>query len=260
MLIIGYFLAVLIGLVLGIIGGGGTMLTLPLLVFIFKVDVLSATSYTMFIVGITSAVGSYAYFKSGMVNLKKAVSFGVPSMIVVAGMRHWVVPSIPAVLIDSEFWVLSKEDFMMLFFALLMLLASVSMIRKSKSLDDGEYEVSHLMLVLNGTLVGVVSGLVGAGGGFLIIPALVIFSRTPIKQAIGTSLIIITANSAVGFVGDLGAQNLDWNLLLSVTFATVVGIFVGTKVSSRIDGAKMKPAFGWFILLMGIAIILNVFF
>jgi uncharacterized membrane protein YfcA len=135
------------------------------------------------------------------------------------------------------------------------------MIRKSRTINSEKPEsVNLLMITINGMIVGLVSGFVGAGGGFLIIPELVIFSKVPMKEAIGTSLVIITANSMVGFAGDLGKHNLDWNLLMSVTFATVIGIFVGTKVSSKIDGAKLKPVFGWFILVVGLVILMKVIF
>jgi uncharacterized membrane protein YfcA len=258
MLIVGYFLAILIGLILGLIGGGGSMLTLPLLVYIFGVDAVSATGYTMFIVGVTSAVGSYAYIKNGMVDIRKAMAFGIPSMLVVILTRNFFVPLIPEVVFHYNSFQLTKPDFIMLLFAALMVAASFSMMRKPKSVVTAVSDPMEMkMIILNGIVVGLVSGFVGAGGGFLIIPALVLFSKLPMKQAIGTSLMIITANSMVGFIGELGNHNMNWNLLISVTGATVIGIFVGTKVSKRIDGAKLKPIFGWFVLVMGIYIVLK---
>lgn len=258
MLIVGYFLAILIGMILGLVGGGGSMLTLPLLVYVFKVDIILATGYTMFIVGLTSAVGSFTYIKNGWVDVKKAMAFGIPSIIVVFVVRNWVVPEIPEVLISTDEFQLSQQSFIMLFFALLMLVASVMMIKKTKPIESmADASMNLKMIVVNGVVVGGVSGFVGAGGGFLIIPALVIFSNLPMREAIGTSLVIITANSIVGFMGEFGNQNLDWYLLMSVTLATVIGIFVGIKVSSKIDGAKLKPAFGWFVLVMGAYIIIK---
>ena len=258
MLIVGYFLAILIGMILGLVGGGGSMLTLPLLVYVFKVDIILATGYTMFIVGLTSAVGSFTYIKNGWVDVKKAMAFGIPSIIVVFVVRNWVVPEIPEVLISTDEFQLSQQSFIMLFFALLMLVASVMMIKKTKPIEStADASMNLKMIVVNGVVVGGVSGFVGAGGGFLIIPALVIFSNLPMREAIGTSLVIITANSIVGFMGEFGNQNLDWYLLMSVTLATVIGIFVGIKVSSKIDGAKLKPAFGWFVLVIGVYIIIK---
>ncbi len=258
MIVAGYLLAVLIGIILGLIGGGGSMLTLPLLVYIFGVDIVSATGYTMFIVGVTGAVGAFSYIKNGWVNLKNAIAFGIPSMLIVFLTRNWLMPQIPMVIFQYNAFQLTKPDFIMLLFAVIMVAASMAMIKKSKPVVPQLIAPMNLkMIVLNGIVVGLVSGFVGAGGGFLIIPALVIFSKLPMKAAIGTSLMIITANSIVGFSGEWGNHQMDWNLLLSVTSATVIGIFVGTKVSTKIDGANLKPVFGWFVLLMGIYIVVK---
>ncbi len=257
MMIVGYLLSVLIGVSLGLIGGGGSILTVPVLVYVFGVDAVLATGYSLFIVGATSAVGSVQYFKSGLINLKTAVIFGIPSIVAVYLTRSLLVPLIPDLLMTIGGLEITKSIFLMILFAVLMIAASYSMIKKSKSeIKEQEVQVFNYPLIfLEGSVVGVLTGLVGAGGGFLIIPALVVLSKLPMKEAVGTSLLIIAAKSLFGFTGELGHAHLDWTLLLSVTGAAIIGIFLGSNLSKKIDGAKLKPAFGWFVLVMGIYII-----
>jgi uncharacterized membrane protein YfcA len=142
-----------------------------------------------------------------------------------------------------------------------MVFASVSMIKSKKEVDDeeGEQVFNYPMILLEGTVVGLITGLVGAGGGFLIIPALVLFSKLPMKQAIGTSLLIIAAKSLIGFTGDLGHQSINWNLLLFVTILAIAGIFIGNAMGNKIAADKLKKGFGWFVLVMGIYIIFREF-
>jgi len=146
----------------------------------------------------------------------------------------------------------------MILFAVLMVFASVSMIREKKCIDcepEGEQKFNYPLIILEGAVVGLLTGLVGAGGGFLIIPALVILSKLPMKQAVGTSLLIIAAKSLIGFTGDLGHTVMDWKLLGTVTLLAIIGIFIGNGLSHKIDGDKLKKGFGWFVLVMGIYII-----
>ncbi len=259
MIIVGFLLSILIGISLGLIGGGGSILTVPVLVYVFKVDPVVATGYSLFIVGATSAVGSINFFKSKLVNVKTAVVFGIPSILAVYITRAYLVPLIPeTILMVGEFH-LTKAIFMMILFAVLMIAASYSMIKKSPKTEaaDSAQVFNYPMIFLEGSVVGVLTGLVGAGGGFLIIPALVVLSKLPMKEAVGTSLVIIAAKSLLGFTGELGHTELDWQLLLIVTFAAIIGIFIGAQLSKKIDGAKLKPAFGWFVLVMGIYIIIK---
>ncbi|MCC7505699.1 MAG: sulfite exporter TauE/SafE family protein [Saprospiraceae bacterium] len=258
--IIGYFASVLIGISLGLIGGGGSILTVPVLVYLFGVDPVLATAYSLFIVGSTSLVGALPKYREGMVNLKTAVIFGIPSILAVYATRAWLVPLIPNPVFSVGSFVVSKAMLMMGLFALLMVFASVSMIRDKKGAaadeaDSGPQQFNYPMILLEGAIVGVLTGLVGAGGGFLIIPALVLFSKLPMKQAVGTSLLIIAAKSLFGFLGDLSHYKLDWVLLGSVSILAIAGIFVGNRLSRKIDGAKLKKAFGWFVLVMGVYIL-----
>jgi hypothetical protein len=149
----------------------------------------------------------------------------------------------------------------MLFFAILMLLASFSMIRsKSKGLTQySEVRYNYPLILVEGLIIGFLTGLVGAGGGFLIIPALVLLAKLPMKKAVATSLLIIAVKSLIGFMGDLENIEIDWAFLLSFTSLSVMGIFVGTWLSKFIDGKKLKKGFGWFVLVMGVYIIIREF-
>jgi len=260
--IIGLFASTLIGISLGLIGGGGSILTVPVLVYLFNVDPVLATAYSLFIVGLSSLVGAYPKYKSGMIDLKTAIVFGIPSILAVFLTRKVLVPAIPDSLFNIGNLEFTKALAMMILFAILMVAASVSMIRDKKDAaqkENGERHFNYPMILLEGAVVGVLTGLVGAGGGFLIIPALVMLSKLPMKQAVGTSLLIIAAKSLIGFTGDVmeNAEQMDWTLLAVVTSLAIVGIFVGNQLSKKIDGAALKKGFGWFVLVMGIYIIIK---
>ena len=258
--IIGYLASILIGVALGLIGGGGSILTVPVLVYLFVIDAVAATAYSLFIVGLTSAIGSISYFKNGLVNIKTAIIFGIPSIISVFFTRAYIVPAIPNQVFSIGDFVLTKSILMMLLFAILMIAASYSMIKKDNiqaTENDGVQKFNYPLILIEGAIVGIFTGLVGAGGGFLIIPALVLLSKLPMKEAVGTSLVIIAAKSLIGFFGEGGETFIDWSLISKVSVFAVSGIFIGTYLSKKIDGAKLKPAFGWFVLIMGIYIIIK---
>ncbi len=260
---VGYFASVLIGLSLGLIGGGGSIFTVPVLVYLFGVNPVSGTAYSLFIVGVTSLIGSISYFRRSLVDVRTAAVFGLPSILSVYLTRAYVVPAIPAEVFSVGAFVIDRNMLLMLLFAVLMLAASVSMIKpsgknpgeESRAQSSGRFP--YLLIFLEGTVVGMLTGLVGAGGGFLIIPALVVLGGLPMKQAIGTSLVVISAKSLLGFLGESNLALFDWTLLLSVTAFAIAGIFIGMKISQYIDGAKLKPAFGWFVLVMGLYIIVK---
>lgn len=260
--IFGLLSSTVIGISLGLIGGGGSILTVPVLVYLFKVDPVLATAYSLFIVGLSSLVGAFPKYKAGMIDLKTAVVFGIPSIIAVFLTRKVLVPAIPATLFEVGGISVTKALAMMILFAVLMVAASVSMIKdkkKEETLSSEPRVFNYPMILLEGAVVGVLTGLVGAGGGFLIIPALVMLSKLPMKQAVGTSLLIIAAKSLIGFTGDVSenAANMDWVLLSVVTGLAIIGIFIGNQLSKKIDGAALKKGFGWFVLVMGIYIIVK---
>lgn len=258
--LLGLLASLVIGLSLGLIGGGGSILTVPVLVYLFSVEPVQATAYSLFIVGLTSAVGAYPKYKEGLVNVKTALLFGAPSIVTVFLTRKWIVPNIPAELFSVGSFVLTKSLLLMLLFAILMVAASFSMIRdpkkKSSEVKAGS-SFNYPLILAEGGVVGLLTGLVGAGGGFLIIPALVLLTGLPMKQAVGTSLLIIAAKSLIGFTGDLSQQTIDWTLLMSISAMAVAGIFIGNSLSRKIDGNKLKKGFGWFVLVMGLYILIK---
>ncbi|MEN9510231.1 MAG: hypothetical protein RLZZ370_50 [Bacteroidota bacterium] len=262
MIIIGYLLAAIVGISLGLIGSGGSILTVPILVYIMDVDPVAATAYSLFIVGATALVGGIRNAIQKTVHFPTVLVFGLPSIAAVYATRKWLVPLIPDELFSLGSLAITKPIALMLLFAVVMIMASVSMIRPGKKeterSDSGNITYNYPVILLEGTLVGVLTGLVGAGGGFLIIPALVLLAKMPMKLAVGTSLFIIAVKSLIGFTGDLqGNLVIDWNLLGLFTAAATAGIFGGIALSKSIPGAKLKTGFGWFVLVMGCYIILK---
>jgi len=256
--LIGYLASVLMGLSLGLIGGGGSILTVPILVYLFGADPVISTAYSLFVVGLTSLVGSYSHFKKGNVHLKTALIFGLPSIASVYAVRKFLVPAIPDPIFETASFVLDKSLFVMLLFAVLMLLASLSMIRKPKIKEEapGPVHYNYPLIFAEGLLVGGITGLVGAGGGFLIIPALVLLAGLPMKQAVGTSLLIIALKSLIGFTGDLGSGiTIDYRFMLVFSAFAMVGIVGGSYLTKYIPNEKLKPAFGWFVMVMGVYIL-----
>lgn len=260
--LLGYTGAVLMGLSLGLIGGGGSILTVPILVYLFPVDPVTATAYSLFVVGLTSLAGSFTHIRMGNIHWRSAIVFGIPSIISVYLTRAFLVPAIPDPLISSGNFILTKGHALLLLFALIMLAASYSMIRNPKEKNnEREKKERHFgWILLEGSVVGLITGLVGAGGGFLIIPALVLLAGLPMKQAVGTSLVIIAAKSLIGFTGDLSASRLiDWQFLITFSGVAISGIIAGSILSKKISNEKLKPAFGWFVLIMGVYIITREF-
>ena len=262
--IFGYVLAVIVGISLGLIGSGGSILTVPILVYVMAVNPVLATAYSLFIVGSTALVGGVQSAIQKRVDFKTVLIFGVPSIAAVYATRMWLVPFIPTELFSIGSQMITKSIALMLLFAVVMILASVSMIKpgKHKETDENAPRVyNYLMILLEGAVVGLLTGLVGAGGGFLIIPALVLLARMPMKLAVGTSLFIIAAKSLIGFIGDLqGSEIIDWKLLGIFTAFSIAGIFIGILLSKKIPGQKLKKGFGWFVLIMGIYIIFKELF
>jgi uncharacterized membrane protein YfcA len=261
--IIGYLSAILIGISLGLIGGGGSILTLPVLTYLFGIDAKTATAYSLFVVGFSALVGGIRMARKGLVDYKTLVIFAIPALISVYLTRAYLVPAIPETLFSIGEYQISGDMGIMLFFAIIMLLASVTMIRGRKEVttENTEIQYNYPMILVEGLLVGLVTGIVGAGGGFLIIPALVILAKLPMKMAVGTSLLIIAIKSLIGFLGDLGnpqiggGNGIDWSFLIVFTAIAIAGIFVGTWLSQYISGNKLKKGFGWFVLIMAIYIL-----
>jgi uncharacterized protein len=256
--VVGFVACIAMGMVLGVMGGGGAILTVPILVYLFGLSPSAATSDSLFIVGLASLIGSLAYLRRGEVDKVAFFSFGVPSVIGVRLARDLLVPALPAEMNFGPSIRISKDDLILASFAVLMIAASIAMLsgRKERAAKAFSPVMRSLVLGSQGLVVGIIAGFVGAGGGFLIIPALVVVASLPMRRAVGTSLSIIAFQSLLGFFGDvLGGTKPDWLLLTWMSLASIVGIVVGSKFAGRFEERKLKIAFGGFVLVMGTLIL-----
>lgn len=259
---IGYLLAIFVGMTLGMLGSGGSILSVPILVYVMHIEPTLATAYSLFVIGTTSLVGGVQKAQQKLVDFKKVVLFGIPTVITVFITRKIIVPRIPAVIFSTEVFTLHKSVLIMLVFAVVMIVASIKMIKPFTLAEFSNNEkLNFYKIGLQGIFIGLLSGFVGAGGGFLIIPTLLFLAKTPIKMAVGTSLFIVASQSLIGFLGDIESnQIIDWKVLLLFTSYSILGIFIGNFISKKVEGHKLKIAFGWFVLAMGIYIIIKEFF
>lgn len=253
---LGYISIFMVGLVLGTLGGGGSILSVPILVYLFVMDAATASAYSLFIVGITSLAGSILKYQTRMVNTRTCCIFGIPSVLAIFSTRNWIVPALPDVIFQIEGFQFTKRGLILGLFAVLMILASLSLINKrNKHEAKAQYYTFYLMLL--GALVGLLTGLVGAGGGFLIIPALVYLTNLDFKEAVGTTLVIITINSLIGFLGDVINYPVNWPFLLMIASLAIVGIFAASKLTQKLPNHTLRTAFGWFVLCMGVFILIK---
>lgn len=254
---LGYAGAVLTGLILGLLGGGGAMLSIPVLVYLFKVPASVATGYSLFLIGVTALSGALQNIRKQLVDFKVALYYGIPSVITIYIVRRFLIHSLPETIFNTGEYVFDKNDLILLLFSIVMLGAAYKMITETPKTakDEKPRETNRFLLILYAMGIGMFLGIVGAGGGFLIIPALVYFANLPMKKAIGTSLVLVSINSFLGFAGDLGANTgIDWIFLFTFSGFSIAGVFVGSYLSNNIDGPKLKKIFGWFILIMGLYI------
>ena len=261
--ILGYGASLIAGVIMGLIGGGGSILTVPILVYLLAFNPIIATAYSLFVVGATSTIGALQSLRRGLVDFRAAIIFAIPSIIGVYLTRKYLVPALPDIMFTVADFKVTSGIFIMLVFAIVILFASISMVfKKANNIDDVGTNTNYnvfTVLVL-GLTTGVISGFVGAGGGFLNIPVLVFFIRLPMKKAIGTSLFIISIKSLIGFLGDIEHIDIDWVFLLKFTLFSIIGILIGIYLSKFIDGKKLKKGFGIFTLIMGAYIILKELF
>jgi uncharacterized protein len=258
--LLGYLASLLIGISLGLIGGGGSILTMPVMVYLFGVSPVTASSYSLFIVGSTSLVGAARQYKQGTVNIRMALLFAATSVATVFITRKWLVPATPEHIASIHGFLITENWLTMVLFALLMLISSIFMMRNKATDTDhvtNYKKISIGKLVFFGTGIGLVTGLLGAGGGFLLIPALVLLLRLPMKEAVGTSLLVIALNSLIGFTGNMNDKGMNWSLLLAVTLLAIVGILLGSYMNRKIKAGSLKKAFGWFVFAMGIYILVK---
>ncbi|MGL4631567.1 MAG: sulfite exporter TauE/SafE family protein [Leadbetterella sp.] len=256
MLFIGCIFFVFTGILLRLVGSGGSILTIPILVYLLKVEPQNATVYSLFIVGLVSLLGSLESFKKRVIDVKIALLFGLPSILSIVAMRQVINPLIPSIILELDDFILTKNILIMLVFAVLMILASYIMICPIKT-DAYYVKKTNFHLPIQGSIIGLLTGFVGVGGGFLIIPALLFNAHLPMNKAIATSLIIISANSLLGFTASAFSVQIEWTMLLSFTCLATIGVIIGSIISGKISNEKLKPAFGWFVLISGIFIIIK---
>lgn len=259
--LVGYLAAVIMGATLGLLGGGGSIFTLPILVYLFHIETVQATAYSLFVVGLTALIGSVGYLRRQLVDFKVAIAFGLPCIAAVFFARRFIVPAIPDVVRFSEGVTVSKAALVMLLFSVIMFIAAISIIRGrvEGGIKRENLQLRHLSFAfIEGVAVGCVTGVVGVGGGFLIVPALVVLVKLPVRTAIGTSLVVMSTNSLIGFTGDLSlARSIDWPFLLAFSGAAIVGMLVGLKASDRVPAKRLRPIFGYFVLLAATLILLK---
>lgn len=253
--ILGYAASLFIGLTLGLLGGGGSILSIPVLIYLFGIEPVRATAYSLFIVGTASLMGALAKFRDHLVSVRVGILFGLPSVVSIFCTRKWFVPMLPDTLLTLGTFLITKRIFILGLFALLMLAAAMPMIRKGPNHSSPSTPRPFLQMALQGISIGFITGLVGAGGGFLIIPALILLTGLPFKMAAGTSLFIISLNSLIGFLGDATNYSMEWPFLLTLTGLAIMGTVVGNQMSRRVPGQSLKRAFGWFILVIAVFIL-----
>ncbi len=251
----GYFFEVLIGIILGVIGGGGSILAVPIFTYLFMIDEKLATGYSLFVVGCSALVGGFKQHQKGTVDFRIALIFGLPAILSVTAVRLFLIPIIPEELFAIGDVVISRRMGILGGFAVVMIPAALSMFKRpKKNIEKGNLKIvvfNYPLILIVGVLIGSITGLVGAGGGFLIIPALVLFANIDIKTAIGTSLTIVTLKSLIGFLlGDALVVNIDWGFLLPFTCLAIFGVFIGNYLGSYFDNSKLRKIFGYFIFVM----------
>tara|TARA_R110002050_G_scaffold223338_2_gene359161 strand:- start:17864 stop:18664 length:801 start_codon:yes stop_codon:yes gene_type:complete len=254
--VFGYIGALLVGIVLGLIGSGGSLMAIPIFTYLFHISPVTTTAYSLFVVGTSASIGALRNWNRGLINFRIAIVFAIPAFTGVYVVRKYILPIIPIEVFAIQDFVVTKDTAIMLLLAIIMLVSAISMVCRNKfsiaRLTPNN--LNYALIVLSGIVIGLVTGIVGIGGGFLIIPALVLLLKLPMKKAVATTLFIIAIKSLIGFLGDLGNLEINWSFLLSFTIVSTLGIFMGIYFSSYIKGENLKKSFGWLILILSIGI------
>ena len=252
--IIGYISAIIIGIILTLIGSGGSILTIPVLVYIFSIEPILATTYSLFIVGVTAFFGAIKNIKNGNIDFKIGIIFTLPSLLTIYLTRRFILPSLPLKIKITENFYYKTDELILIFLSIIMVLAAGSMIIK-KNNSVLKKEINYFIITIEGLIIGLVTGLIGTGGGFLIIPLLILFGGLSMKKAVGTSLIIIFLKSLIGIIGDFQLSlNIDWPFLLYFSCFSLFGAFIGLYINKFILGEKLKKIFGYFVLSIAVFI------
>lgn len=258
--IFGYICALLIGMIMGVAGSGGSILCVPIFVYLFGLAAIEATTLSLFAVGTTSIFGAISNIRRGNVNVKDSMLFGLPSVLAVILARRFVVPYLPEVFFKIGSWEAQRDVLLMILFSVLMILSAYRMIRSQKAQPIPRTHLQPEILIMQGFGIGVLTGLIGAGGGFLIVPALVILLGMPIKHAVGTSLLLVAINALAGFVTSMTYMEIRWEFILPFTAICIIGLSVGLMVGKKIRSEKLKKYFGYFVLVLGSFILMSEIF
>ncbi|WP_275572271.1 sulfite exporter TauE/SafE family protein [Mycolicibacterium vanbaalenii] len=236
-------LAVFVGIALGLLGGGGSILTVPLLAYVAGMDAKAAIATSLLVVGVTSAIGAISHARAGRVQWRTGLIFGA------AGMAGAYAGGLLARYIPGTILLIG--------FALMMIATAIAMLRGRKTLHTTEtgHRLPVPKIIAEGLIVGLVTGLVGAGGGFLVVPALALLGGLPMPIAVGTSLIVIAMKSFAGLAGYLTSVHINWTLALAVTAAAVIGALIGARLTAMINPDSLRKTFGWFVLVMSSVIL-----
>ncbi|WP_413533324.1 sulfite exporter TauE/SafE family protein [Empedobacter brevis] len=257
----GFVGAFFIGLIMGVLGGGGSILAVPILAYIFHFDEKIATAYSLCIVGSTGLIGGIKQATQNMVDWKIVSQFGFPAVIGITLVRAFLIPALPSDLFAIGDFIVTRRMAMFGLFAILMVFAAISMLKGKKEVEIVQKnEKLNPVLFIQGFLIGGLTGMVGAGGGFLIVPALMMVAKLEMKKASATSLVIIAINSLVGFfIGDALHIKIDWSFLSVFIGISMVGILVGTYINKFLPVQFLKRTFAIFIILMAIFMFIEEF-
>ena len=251
-----YAVGLLIGVSLGLIGAGGAIVAVPAFVYLGDTPPPIASGYALFVVAIVTAVGAVQYVRSGLVDWRSVFAFGVTTLVSIALIRKFIMPGLPesVTLLNT---MVQTDTVLMLAFASVLMMAGIGMLRKKNPANTDE--PTHIgRLTMFGIIIGIVSGFLGVGGGFLMTPAMVLWGGLDMKKAVGTSLVLISANGLVGVAADLSTNvEYNWPFLLTFTALATVGIIIGTILSKRIDGQRLKAGFGYFVLVLGVVVLVR---
>jgi uncharacterized membrane protein YfcA len=259
--LLGYFLAIVVGIILGVLGSGGSILSVPVLVYIMKIEPVLATTYSLFTVGATALIGGIQKAKQNLVDFKKVFLFGIPALAMVFITRKYLLPLIPETINIFGETSFSKSMLIMVVFSIVLIYASYRMIKPFNPNDTIETtKINYSYIVIKSLFIGLIAGVVGAGGGFLFIPALIVLAKTPVKVAMGTSLFIVALQCLLGFFGGINNQVIDWSLLSIFVLCSIIGVFIGGFIAKRISSEHLKKGFGYFVLTMGLVILFKEFF
>ena len=255
--IIGYVGALIVGVVLGLMGGGGSIITIPILTYLFQLNPITTTAYSLFVVGTSSSIGTLSNWNKGLIDYRVALVFSIPSFLAVYAVRKYIMPLIPTEILTLNELVITKDMVIMVFFAVIMIASAVSMIKKNKGFTAHKMtnQLNYPLIILAGIGIGLLTGIIGIGGGFLIIPTLVLLLNIDMKKAVATTLFIIAIKSLVGFLGDIGHTEINWTFLVLFTALSTIGIYFGTYLSTYIKTVNLKKSFGWMILLVSATIL-----